>query len=269
MDVHPQRPAVADDQDGVADGVQRRLELGAVEVIPEDDEVDAVAVAAVDVLGRREARGRLLRDLDLGGHLAAQARDEPREDQNEAVGPGVDHPRLGEHLELAGRAVDRLLAGERHDLEHLGEQLVLAVLPVAGIEPAALLRDPCQVLGRRMGHRPDDRQHRPLRRVADRLVGGVGRPGEGGADEDRVDQLAGPRRELLGGPADDLAEDHARSCPARPSAPRGRPRGRSRCGPPPPRPRPRSGRARRGPRASSAPCCRPCRRRRPGTRSGR
>ena len=60
-----------------------------------------------------------------------------------------------------------------------------------------------------MRHLPEDRQHRPLRRLAHRLVGRVGGAGEGGGHQDGVDQLARAAGELLGGAADDLAEDHA------------------------------------------------------------
>ena len=60
-----------------------------------------------------------------------------------------------------------------------------------------------------MRHLAEDGQHRALGRLADRVVGGIGGAGEGGGDEHRVDQLAGTAGQLLGGAADDLAEDHA------------------------------------------------------------
>ena len=66
-----------------------------------------------------------------------------------------------------------------------------------------------ELAGDRVGHLAEDGQHRPLGRLAHRVVGGVGGAGEGGGDEDRVDQLAGAAGQLLGGAADDLAEDHA------------------------------------------------------------
>ena len=66
-----------------------------------------------------------------------------------------------------------------------------------------------ELAGDRVGHLAEDGQHRALGRVADRLVGGVGGAGEGRGDQHRVDQLAGPAGQLLGGAADDLAEDHA------------------------------------------------------------
>jgi len=60
-----------------------------------------------------------------------------------------------------------------------------------------------------VGHLPRDRQDRPLGRVAHGGVRAVGRVGERRADQRRVDQLAGPRDELLGGAANQLREDHA------------------------------------------------------------
>ena len=58
-------------------------------------------------------------------------------------------------------------------------------------------------------HLAHDRDHRALGRVAHRRVGGVGGARERGRDEHRVDELAGPARQLLGGAAHDLREDHA------------------------------------------------------------
>ena len=66
-----------------------------------------------------------------------------------------------------------------------------------------------ELAGDRVRHLAEDGQHRPLGRVAHRVVGGIGGAGEGGGDQDRVDQLAGAAGQLLGGAADDLAEDHA------------------------------------------------------------
>ena len=60
-----------------------------------------------------------------------------------------------------------------------------------------------------MRHLAEDGEHRPLGRVADGLVGGVGGAREGRGDKNRVDQLTGPGGQLLGGATDDLAEDHA------------------------------------------------------------
>ena len=235
------------------------------QVVAEDDEVDAVAVAAVHVLRGRDPGRRLLGDLDLRRLVAAQAGDDPGEDQDEAVGAGVDDPGLGEHVELPGVRCDGLLAGQRHRLEDLGEDLVLALLAHSRLEPPGVAVEAGQVRCGRAGHRADHGEHRALGRVADRVVGGVCGAGECRGDEDRVDQLAGPGGELLRRPAHDLAEDHA-GVPARAHQRRSGDACtsslRSASSPPPPR----SGRARQAPPASSAPCCRPCRRRRPGRR---
>ena len=61
-----------------------------------------------------------------------------------------------------------------------------------------------------MGHLADHGEDRSLGRLADRAVGLVSRTGQGGADQDRVDELAGAAGQLLGSPADQLGEDHAR-----------------------------------------------------------
>ena len=79
----------------------------------------------------------------------------------------------------------------------------------AAVEPLLLGVEVGELAGDRVGHLAEDGQHRPLGRLAHRVVGGVGGAGEGGGDQHRVDQLAGPAGQLLGGAADDLAEDHA------------------------------------------------------------
>ena len=58
-------------------------------------------------------------------------------------------------------------------------------------------------------HLAHDRQDRALGGLADRGVGAVGGARERGADQGRVDQLAGAAEELLGGAVDQLREDHA------------------------------------------------------------
>ena len=121
--------------------------------------------------------------------------------------PGVDDARLAEHLELLRRAANRLLARDQRRRQHLGEQRVLLVGGRLGIEALALpLR---AALGDGVGHRPDHGEHRSLGRLADRGVGAVGGVGQRRLDQLRVDQPAGRGRDLLGGAADDLAEDHA------------------------------------------------------------
>ena len=58
-------------------------------------------------------------------------------------------------------------------------------------------------------HLPDHGDHRALRGVAHRRVCGVGCARECCRDQHRIDQLAGPAGQLLGGAAHDLREDHA------------------------------------------------------------
>ncbi len=125
------------------------------------------------------------------------------------MGTGVDDPGLAKDVELLGRPLDRLLAGAGDHLEDRGEHPVLLLGRQVGVEVDVALGEPRQVHRRRVRHRPDDREHRSFRRVTNRLVGGVRRRGERRGDQQRIDQVAGPRRELLGGAADDLAEDHA------------------------------------------------------------
>ncbi len=60
------------------------------------------------------------------------------------------------------------------------------------------------------GHLAHHGQDRPLGRLAHRAVRLIGRPRHRGGDQDRVDELARAARELLGGAADQLREDHAR-----------------------------------------------------------
>jgi hypothetical protein len=113
----------------------------------------------------------------------------------------------GDRERIAGFAIMRYKENEAH-LILLGVGEVLA-------EATLLGADPGEVPGGGVRHLANHGEHRSLGRVADRLIGGVGRAGERGADEDRIDEVARPGRQLLGGPAHDLAEDHPR-VPARP-----------------------------------------------------
>ena len=238
-----------------------------VEPLSGDDEVRAVAKAAVEVVGARLPRRLVMRDLRDRVELAAQPRDDPRQDHHQPVRPGVDHAGLGQHVELLGGALDRLLPRPGGHREHLGQQLVL--LGVARLGGEALAVHVRQVLRGRVRHLADHGQHGSLSRVTHGFVGGVGGARERRRHQHRVDQLPGAAGQLLGGAADDLAQDHARvaarahqrrpgdgvddllaSALCRSAARRGRP-------------------ARSSRRAWSAPCCPRCRRRRPGTRSGR
>ena len=71
-----------------------------------------------------------------------------------------------------------------------------------------------QVLRHAVGHRPYGGEHRALGGVPHGVVRGVGGSRQRRAHEDRIDQLTGSRRQLLGCAAHDLREDHA-AVPAR------------------------------------------------------
>jgi hypothetical protein len=60
----------------------------------------------------------------------------------------------------------------------------------------------------RVGHLPEDGEHRALGWLTDRFVRRVGRPGERGGHEHRIDELTRAAGELLRRASDDLAEDH-------------------------------------------------------------
>ena len=71
-----------------------------------DDEVRAVAEAAVLVVGQAEARRLLVRDLRHRG-VPPQAGDDAGQDQDQAVAAGVDDAGFAQHLELLGCARPR------------------------------------------------------------------------------------------------------------------------------------------------------------------
>ena len=160
-------------------------------------------------MGAAEPRRLVVVDLGHVGAVAAQAGDDAGEDQHQAVAAGVDDAGLAQDVELLGGALDCALAVGDRPLQHLGEDRVLLGVGDAAVEPLLLGVEAGELAGDRVGHLAEDGQHRPLGRLAHRVVGGVGGAGEGGGDEHRVDQLTGPARQLLGGAADDLAEDHA------------------------------------------------------------
>ncbi len=204
--VHAQRAVVADDQHGVAQVLEQRREGPGVEALAGDGEVGAVAEARGLVLGAVERGGRVL-VVELRRGVGAQPGQAAGEDHGEPVGAGVHHAGLAQDRELLRPALHGLLARLEGVLEHLGEQLVLLLDGGVGTEaPGVHVRE---VVRHAAGHRTDRREHRALGRVADRRVGGVGGARERGGDEDRIDQLARPRSQLLGRPADDLGEDHA------------------------------------------------------------
>ena len=215
------------------------------------------------MLGLRDARRRVV--LQRRRLVAAQRRDHAREDHRQAVAAGVHDARVAQDRQQLRAALDRRLAGVERVLEHVGEHLVLRRVVDAVLQ--ARLGHVRDLTRRAGGHLAHDREDRALGGVAHRAVGAVGGARHRGGDQHGVDQLARPRDELLGGAADQLRQDHAGV------AARAEQR--------------RAGDgvddllaadlvdlALRGEvvellaarRAASAPCCRPCRRRRPGRR---
>jgi hypothetical protein len=207
VDVDLERRLVADNEDGVAE----RLELAhlgtPVESPTGDDEVGAVAVAAVRVVGALAVRWRVVRDLGLGAVLTPQPGDHPRQDHHQAVGARVDDAGLAQDVELLRGALNRPLTVANRLLQQRRQHriLLLGRRVVVEADPLHVGEAP----GDRVGHLAEDGQHRPLGGLANRLVGGIGGTGHRGRDQGGVDQLAGAARQLLGGSADDLAQDHA------------------------------------------------------------
>ena len=149
-----------------------------------------------------------MRQLGQGLGVVAQARHDPGQDHDEAVGAGVHNSRLSENIQLTGGPLHGALPGARGHLEDLGKELILLVV---GDGPGQALTVHVGEVGRdRVGHLPDHGEHRPLGWIAHGVICRVGRPRECSRDQDRVDQLAGPARQLLGRAADDLAQDDPR-----------------------------------------------------------
>jgi hypothetical protein len=82
-------------------------------------------------------------------------------------------------------------------------------LAPAHAEAALVVGQVREVVRDRRRHVAHDGEHRALGRLADRRVRALGGAREGGADEHRVDELAGAGGQLLGGAADELREDDA------------------------------------------------------------
>ena len=139
--------------------------------------VDGVEARLVGVL-RRRVRDRLARE---GGRDAAH-------DLEQAGAARVDDAGLAQHVELVGRAGERVLAA----LDQLLQQR-------RGLE-----RGIARVLGL-LGELADHRQHRPLDRPPDGPVGGVTGCAKGAPDRRRVEEPG--LAERLGRPAQDLGED--------------------------------------------------------------
>ena len=206
----------------------RPLELvvpgGRVEVLARDREVRAVAVGRRLVLRMRDPGRRVVGELRRLG--AAQRRDHSREHHGQPVAAGVDDARLAQDRQQLGAAGDRQLARAERRLEHLGDHRVLGVVVDVRVQPRLVhVRD---LGGHARGHLAHDGEDRPLGRIAHGPVGAVGGARHRGGDQHRVDQLAGARDQLLGRAAQQLREDHARSCRGRRAARRAPPSRRSR-----------------------------------------
>ena len=152
----------------------------------------------------RHPRRRVV--VELGRLGAAQGGDHAGEDHGEAEAAGVDDAGLAQHRQQVGAAPHRLLARVERALEHLGDQQVLAADLLLAEPRLVHVR---QLEGDAVGHLAHDREDRPLGRLADGVVRAVGGARHRGPDQDRVDELAGARGELLGRAADQLGEDHA------------------------------------------------------------
>ena len=254
---------VADDEHRVAEALEPGDPRRRLEPLARDREVRAVAVGRGGVLRVRDAGGRVVLERRRVG--PAQRRDHAREDDRQAVAAGVHDAGLAQDRQQLRAALDRGLAGVQRVLEHVGEHLVLRRVVDAVLQARLVhVRDLTRRAG---GHLSHDREDRALGGVSHGAVRAVGRAGHGGGDQHRVHELAGPADQLLGGAADELGEDHAGVAAGAEQRRAGHGvddlvapdlvdvalRGEV----------VELGAARR---AASAPCCRRCRRRRPGRR---
>ena len=206
VDVDLERRLVSDHEHRVPQLLEPGDERARLQALAGDDEIRAVAKAAVEVMRARLSRRLVMRKVRELLGAVSKAGHRAHEDHHQAVGSSVDDAGLGEHLELARGALDGLLAGASRHGEDLAEQLVL--LRVGRLRRQALAVHMGEMVGDGMRHLADHGQHRALRRIAHRLIGRVGGPRECRGEEHRVDQLARPARQLLCGAADDLAQDH-------------------------------------------------------------
>ena len=135
MDVDLERGLVADDQYRVAEGLEVGDVGAAVEAGAGDDEVRAVAVAAVLVVRARRDGGRVMLELRHRGVVVAEAGHDPGEDHDQPVGACVDDTLLAQHLELLGGARDRGLSVLDHVLEQSRDHRVLlpGVVPLGSL----------------------------------------------------------------------------------------------------------------------------------------
>ena len=97
MEVNPNGVPVADNHHRVAELLEPRDEHLRLDALPHHDEVRAPPVAAVLVMGGNRLRRLVVRDLD---RLAAEPRQDARDQEQEPIAAGVHYPMLGEHGEL-------------------------------------------------------------------------------------------------------------------------------------------------------------------------
>ena len=123
MHVHLERVRIADDQDAVAERLERRDELVRLEPGALDDEVRAVAERRARVLGVGDPGGGVV--LELGRRLAAQRGDDAGEDQRRGVAAGVDDARVAQDGQQLRGPLDRRLARRDRRLEDRRDGRVL------------------------------------------------------------------------------------------------------------------------------------------------
>ena len=153
-----------------------------------------------------DAGGRVV--VDLRRVRPAQRRDDAREDHRQGVAAGVDDAGVAQDGQQVGGAADGLLALLDGALEDLGDGGVLACRCGASGSRRGSGMWASSVAMRLAISRTTVRIV-PSAGSRTRRVGAVDGAGHGGADERRVDQLAGARHELLRRPADELGEDDA------------------------------------------------------------
>ncbi len=134
---------------------------------------------------RRHGLGGLRRDLE---RLPPQAGDDAPQDLHQARPAGVDDTGLAQDGEELRRALHGFAAAREGGVEHV-------------VEGAAGLGG----LLRRLGHGPNDGEHRPLHRLPHGPVGRVGGGPEGGRRHGAVE--LGGAGQVVAGSAEDLRED--------------------------------------------------------------
>ena len=191
-----------------------------------DREVRAVAVGRGEVLRVGDARRRVV--LERRRLVAAQRGDDAGEDHDQRVAAGVDDAGLAQHREQIGRAHHRGLARRDGALEHAGDRVVLVLGADVGAKPR--VGHVRKLDHHAVGHLAHDREDRALGGLAHRGVGAVGSARERGADQRRVDQLAGTAERAPRPRRGSAARGSRRCCRALRAAPPARPTRRSRRG---------------------------------------